>query len=303
MRAGQLIEISDGNRRAIITEQGATLYRLIWDEVEILDTASEDGYAGAGCHGQLLMPWPGRVRDGKYEFDGQPYQLPINDLGHHAAIHGWARWATWQVREHRNDCVTLTYRTFATPGYPWPLEFEQTYAWARSGLQCRTVVKNAGADTAPFGFGQHPYFTLGAPVIDGGLLQLPASQYFEAQDDLTPKFPALAVEGTELDYRQPRPVGQSQLDVTFTGLERDDEGLATAVFAKADGSLKVICRYDEAVTFLQIFSGDTLQSGRRHGLAIEPYTCLPDAFNNGVGLLRLNPGAAAKVGWTVTVSS
>ena len=35
-----------------------------------------------------------------------------------------------------------------------------------------------------------------------------------------------SVEGTEYDFRQPRPIGATKLDHCFTDLERDEDGLA-----------------------------------------------------------------------------
>jgi aldose 1-epimerase len=300
-RAGQLIEVSSGNRKAVITEQGATLFRVVWDGTDVLDTATEDGWAPHGCHGQLMLPWPGRVRHGHYEFEGQQYQLPIDEQRHDAAIHGWARWATWQVREHRSDRAVLGCRLFALPWYPWPLELEQTYEWGPKGLECRTVAKNLGDGTAPFGFGQHPYFTLGAPIVDSCLLQIPASQYFEPAGDLTPTLPARPVDGSPYDFRQARPVGPTEYDVTLAGLGRDADGWAVVKFRSPGGDRSITLRYDGSVSYLQLYSGDTLPSGRRHGLAIEPYTCVPDAFNNGVGLVRLAPGASTRVVWALAV--
>lgn len=302
MRAGQLIEVSSGNRRAVVTEQGATLYRVLWDDAEILDYVSEDGYAGRGCHGQLLMPWLGRIPDGTYEFEGQRYQLYINDHSHNAAIHGWARWMTWQVREHRGDRVTMALRTFANPGYPFPLELEQTYAWEQDGLHCVTVAKNLGGATAPFGVGAHPYFTLGSVTIDNDLIQLPAHQYFQADDRLTPRQPALDVEGTALDFRQARPIGDAQLDVTFTGLHRDEDGNAVSKLRRADGSMVITLKFGEGLDFIQVFTGDTLSEHRRAAVAIEPNTSAPNAFNNGVGLVRLAAGGSTRYSWSVSVS-
>src|SRR5581483_1043708 len=112
-------------------------------------------------------------------------------------------------REHRNDRVTIGYRQFALPGYPFVLEFEQTYEFGRDGLQCSLAARNIGSSLAPFGFGTHPYFTLGEPVVDSGLLQLPADEYFEAEDNLTPKLPSRPVDGTTWDFREPRAVGST----------------------------------------------------------------------------------------------
>jgi len=87
--------------------------------------------------------------------------------------------------------------------------------------------------------------------------------------------------------------------VTLTELGRDEEGRAAVSFRAPNGSVSIACRYDEPIRFLQVFSGDTLASHRRHGLALEPYTCAPDAFNNRLGLIRLEPGAAVAVRWSV----
>jgi len=127
MRAGELFEIADGNRRAVVTEQGATLFRAQWEGKELLDTVEEDGYASHGCYGQHLMPWPGRVPKGLYEYEGERYQLPITDHVKDAAIHGWTRWATWHVTEHGQDNITLGCRVLAQPGYPFPFEYELSY--------------------------------------------------------------------------------------------------------------------------------------------------------------------------------
>ena len=47
----------------------------------------------------------------------------------------------------------------------------------------------------------------------------------EADDHGIPTGSA-AVDGTEYDFREPRPIGPTKLDTGFTGLERDEDGLA-----------------------------------------------------------------------------
>jgi aldose 1-epimerase len=79
MRAGQLFEIKSGDRHAVVTEQGATLFKVTWAGTELLDSVSEDGYAEPGAHGQLLAPWPGRIRNATYDFEGEHFTLPVND--------------------------------------------------------------------------------------------------------------------------------------------------------------------------------------------------------------------------------
>jgi len=301
MRAGQLFEIKSGDRQAIVTEQGATLHRVIWAGTDLLNIANDDGYAGQGCHGQLLAPWPGRIRNAVYEFDGERFELPVNDHRVGSAIHGWLRWFTWQPHEHLEDRITMRYRMFALPAYPFPLEFEQSYGWQSYGLEIVTTITNLGSRTAPFGWGSHPYFMAGSSGIDDCLLQVPAGKYFECNDDMSPVLPALPVDGTKFDFREPRTIGTTRLDVTLTELARDDEGKAVVNLLARDGSISITCKYDEPIRYVQLYTGDTLGSHRREGVAIEPYTCAPDAFNNGLGLIRLAPGASLRVRWTINV--
>jgi aldose 1-epimerase len=299
-RAGQFFEIREGDREAIVTEQGANLFKLRWAGTDLLDTVNDDGYTGGGGHGQLLLPWPGRVRHGVYQFEGEQYQLPITDHVHGSAIHGFTHWLTWQVKEHLENKVALSCLLLAQPGYPFPLAFEQSYHLTGGELEISTTASNVGAHTAPFGSGAHPYFKTGPGIVDGSLLHVDAASYFKTGDDLNPKPPPVPVDGTSFDFREARPVGGTEYDVTLTDLARDEDARASANFRSADGSISITCKYDEPIRFLQIFSGDTLASRRRLGLAIEPCTCPPDAFNNGIGLIRLSPGRSVTVRWTIS---
>jgi len=51
---------------------------------------------------------------------------------------------------------------------------------------------------------------------------------------------------------------------------------------------------------VQVYTGDTLPTGQRKAAAIEPYTCAPDAFNNGMGLAHIAPGASIRARWTIS---
>jgi aldose 1-epimerase len=299
MRAGQLLEVVSGTRRAVVTEQGAALYRVNWDGAELLDTVTDDGFGGFGCHGQLLMPWPGRITDGVYEFDGESFQLPISDVEHHAAIHGWARWATWQVTGAAPGRIELSCRLLAVTGYPFPLELHQLYAWGPAGLDCVLTVQNIGERPAPFGYGCHPYFSVGSAQVDSDILRVPANSYVPSDGRLVPSGPAKPVDGTELDFRQPRQIGDAVLDATLTELERDRDGRATVELRSSTSGMGICCHYDESISYVQLFTGDTLPFGQRQGIAIEPYTCTPNAFNNGLGLVTLKPGEPKRISWSL----
>ena len=56
---------------------------------------------------------------------------------------------------------------------------------------------------------------------------------------------------------------------------------------------------DRAYQFLQVFTGDSLPDQARRAIAIEPCTCAPNAFNNGLGLRVLAPGQCFSSVWEI----
>ena len=84
--------------------------------------------------GQLLMPWPNRITDGRYERDGRAQQLALTEPARHNAIHGLVRWATWTVVEHREDRITVGHRLHPQQGWSWTLELTVTYLLDEQGL-------------------------------------------------------------------------------------------------------------------------------------------------------------------------
>src|SRR5690606_18112094 len=64
---GEQYEIKSGDHAAVITEVGATLrsYRVAGRDVVRGFAAEEPVHLGRG---QQLLPWPNRIRDGRYPF-------------------------------------------------------------------------------------------------------------------------------------------------------------------------------------------------------------------------------------------
>jgi aldose 1-epimerase len=122
-------------------------------------------------------------------------------------------------------------------------------------------------------------------------LRLPAQTYFLANSRLIPTGRA-TVAATPFDFRLARPIGDTVMDVSFTDLVRDDDGLARAEVSAPDGGPRVTVLLDRAYQFLQVYTGDTLPdtAARRRAIAIEPCTCAPNALNNGLALRVLAPG-------------
>ena len=117
--SGEQIEITRGDQRAVVVEVGGGLRAYSAGGRELLDAYPADGQIASG-RGQVLIPWPNRIEDGAYEFDGKQQQLALDELEARNAIHGLVRWAGWRIGEREQSRVVLEHVLHPQPGYPVP---------------------------------------------------------------------------------------------------------------------------------------------------------------------------------------
>jgi aldose 1-epimerase len=295
--SGKQITIAAADQQAVVVEVGGGLRSYSACGRELVD-----GYRGGEMsswgRGQVLIPWPNRLEDGNYEFDGRRHQLPLNEPEHRNAIHGLVGWAAWTAAAHERHRAVMEHVLHPQPGYPFSLGISIEYALLDSGLQVRTTATNLGADSCPFGSGAHPYLTLGTATIDRLILRAPGRTVLRSDERGLP-IGADAVEGKEYDFRKPRRIGSTTLDHAFTDLERDQNGLARVELRNPDHETQVSLWIDRSYSYLMLFSGDPLPDGRRRSLAVEPMTCPPNAFRTGEALIRLEPGSSFTGTWGI----
>ena len=294
--SGQQFEIVFGEQEAVVTEVGGGLRTYAVGGRPVLHGYGPDEMASGG-RGQVLIPWPNRLQDGSYEFGGRTHQLPLNEVAHANAIHGLVRWAAWSARESEAHRVVVGHVLHAQPGYPFMLELEIEYSLSAGGLHVRTTATNIGSAACPFGGGAHPYLAVGQGTVDDATLRVPAQTVLRTDDRGLP-VGSHAVDDTELDFRVARPVGSQKLDHGFTGLERDEDGLARVELTAEDGREGVRLWVDESYRYLMVFTGDLPDVSRR-GLAVEPMTCPPNAFRSGEAVVVLEPGASWSGAWGI----
>ena len=299
--SGEQLELGAGPYRAVVTSVGATL-RGLWCGPRPVVAGFGERERSTSGRGQVLAPWPNRLRDGRYRWADRDLQLPINEPERNNAIHGLVRWEEWTVTDRHPDRVTLEHVIWPRDGYPFLVELAVTYALdGAGGLSVRTRAVNAGADPCPFGAGFHPYFGTGR-AVDDVVLHCPARTSLVTDERAIP-VAREDVAGTERDFRAPRPVGTVRLDTCFTDLARDAEGRGEVRLAAPDGTDTTVWM-DGAFGFVMVFSADTLpEAQRRSALAVEPMSCAPNAFQSGEGLVVLGPGQRWEGAWGVTVRS
>ncbi|NEK60144.1 aldose 1-epimerase family protein [Geodermatophilus sabuli] len=288
------VELSAGEARLAVDLRGGGPRALTVGSRQVLD-GYPAGTVPAGRRGGVLLPWPNRLRDGRWSWHGRDLQLDVASPDSPTANHGLVSWLRWSVLDGTDAAATVGAVVEPRPGYPFRLAAAVDYALRPDRLSVTVRVRNAGGSPAPFGAGMHPYLAVGARE-DGGI--------GEAELDL-PARTELDVDGG-LPTGQRRPfdgavgrIGDRALDVPLTDLDRDPDGWARVRLRGPAGALELAV--DRSWPWLQAYSGDTLPTGqRRRSLAVEPMTCPPNALADGADLVVLEPGADWAGTWTLS---
>ena len=286
---GEQYEIRSHGWSAVTTQVGAGLRSLTWDGVELLDTylAHEEPRRWQGAH---LMPWPNRLRDGRYSIAATEYQLPINEVARMNANHGLNVGQQWEVLSHMSSAIRQ--RTVFWPRRGWPgiLAVEILHEVSEDGLTVDVLATNIGTTPVPWGYGTHPYFRFDE------LSEVELSIPFDAELAVDPErlLPIrLGPVTQEHDFTRPRRIGETVLDTAFT----DPLTREWAVSLHGDG--RTIEIWGDATTqWVQVFTPPT-----RASIAIEPMTCGPNAFNEGPthrDRILLRSGESARARWGVS---
>jgi aldose 1-epimerase len=299
--SGEQIELRHGDQHAVVVEVGGGLRSYEAGGRAVLDGYREDELSTGG-RGQPLIPWPNRLRDGRYEWEGRTLQLDLSEPAASNAIHGLTRWRNWRATERSDAGVTMRHDLHPSGGYPFALALELRYELDEAGLSVTALASNVGDAACPYGVGFHPYLRPpGVELVDECTLTLPAAERLIADDRGIPTAHE-EVAGTGYDFRNAPAVGGVVLDDCFTAIDRGPDGLARVTLTGAQGAATTLW-FDAAYPFVMVYSGDTLPApARRHGLAVEPMSCAPNAFQSGDGLARLDPGAEHVARWGLSAS-
>lgn len=298
--------LRSGDYEAVIASVGASL-RTLTHRGRNLVVPFEAEAVRPAHRGVTLAPWPNRVVDGRYAFGGREFQLALSEPARSHALHGLAVWLDFEAVDKGPDHVTLAAAIQPQTAYPWRIIVKTTFALGPDGLTQSVTARNESAEPAPWGTGPHPYLVAGDGPLDGWTLELPAAEVLEVTPDrLAPTglAPVDADDPARFDFRTARVIGAAEIDHAYTGLARDTEGIAHVRVTGADGT-GVEMSWDASCPWVQIHTADTPHAdSTRLGLAVEPMTCAPDAFNASAydydaGLVVLEPEASHTASWRI----
>lgn len=288
-----------GDYTAVVTQVGGGLRMLRHGDRDLVRPYAADEVRPR-YRGALLAPWPNRVVDGRYTFDGEAFQLDLSEPERGHALHGLVCWARFGLMDSTVSSAVLAHRLVPRTGYPFEVTVVAAYEVGPEGLRCVVTTRNVGPRPAPYGVAAHPYLLGGTGTVDGWTVQVPAEEVLEVTADRLVPLHRSPVAGTDLDFRQPRRVGATAVDHAFTALRPGPDGLVRATVLGEDGH-GVVCSWDPAVLpWVQVHTADLPDPAEsRRGLAVEPMSCPPDAFNSGTDLVVLRPGQEHVAAWTI----
>ena len=297
---GQLFRLTAGPYVAEISAVGATLEGLSVNGRELLVRSPEAGpmlfYRGA-----VVAPWPNRIGDGSYTWDGQQIQTALTEPERGNALHGLVSFQLFSPVTVAEDELVLSTQLFPSTGYPFHLVLSVHYALdPEEGLTTTVTARNLGEQDAPYGVCPHPYLVAGSEPLDTWSLQMDAGTVLTVTEDrLLPTGTEQVSPGGEFDFRSPATIGDLFIDHAFTDLGRDEKG-RFRVTVTAPGGTGVELSAGPELPWLQVHTGDRPEpENHRQGLAVEPMTCPPDAFRSGTDVVRLAPGAEHAASWAL----
>lgn len=295
-----------GDYEAVIASVGATLRSLTYRGRDLVVPFEADEVRPAH-RGATLAPWPNRIVDGKYSFGGRDFQLGLTEPARGHALHGLATWLDFEAVDKGSDHVTLAAVIQPQTAYPWRVIVTARFELGPDGLTQSVTARNDSAEAAPWGAAPHPYLVAGEGRVDEWTLELPAAQVLEVTPDRLIPTELTSVEANDperFDFRTARVIGAVEIDHAYSGLIRGSDGIATVRLTDSDGT-GVEMSWDASCPWVQVHTADKPDPATsRLGLAVEPMTCAPDAFNAGsydydAGLLVVEPEASVTASWRI----
>lgn len=282
-----LVDADTGSTADISLERGLNCFRfrprVNGTRIDALDCVDDfpDGGRPSGSGIPILFPFPNRIRDRRFEWQGRSYEIPedcvnVDRNGH--AIHGFCLDRPWRIASQSESEVLARFQLSvdAPERRPyWPADFrlDVRYALHGSSLISDFRIQNPDRDPLPWGLGTHAYFRLPLSAESSPatcLVQAPVTRHWQLDECL----PTLTVQEVpaERDLRDGCEFGRLQLDDLFSV---DTSGLSVdAVIMDAQAGLQLVQQSSPCFPFLVAFTPPN-----RPAVCLEPYTCLTDAVN------------------------
>lgn len=236
-----------------------------------------------------LSPFVCRLSNASFEFQHKRYKTGKSFSGVHA-LHGLIYNAAFNISAQQTSekfaAVTMEYNWPGNAGFPFIYHIAIIYSlFSNNLLSIQTIVTNKGEHTMPLADGWHPYFNMQA-AADECVLEMEAVGKIKMNEQLIPTGHIISASS----YNGLLPLKDKHFDDCF--ILSDTNKVCTLHGPYYQVSINA----EENYPYLQIFTPDHRQS-----IAIENLSSVPDAFNNGLGLIILEPGQTKEFVTTYSV--
>lgn len=277
-----LIQVSSEEMTCeIYPNLGASLQKLAWKGNDIIKGIEND-QEGIKAYHQLytsaaLFPFPGRIENGTYFYQEKAYALELNEPQRPNAIHGLVAFETFELVHtiQEGNSIKLEFllsKKNASTGFPFDFDLTIQYQISNSNVDVSFQVENTGDTSFPFGIGWHPYFQT------SDLSETRLS--FDAKNEVVCNSNMIPIDQQPYTQSSSFKIGSKELDTCFV-LEKPQLTLTTNTY-----QLNIQMGASNPA-FVQLYIPN-----ERDCIAIEPMTCIPNAFNHKKGLLKLAPNSS-----------
>lgn len=290
-----LWDLGKGDVRAKVSSIGASLVSL---EVrgENLSPAWNDSDSPARYHGAIIAPWPNRIEDGRYVFDGKEYQLAVNEPSRNNALHGLSAQSPWKLERISESSLECTFECGEIAGYPWKIALRARYELDDAGVIVALAAKNLSGSRAPFGCAFHPYFTFPNSRA-AWQLSCPASEVVDVDKARLLPIRTSPIADSDAPFKGEGTVELDGVDHAYGGFGSHHRAKLT------DGNTSVISiSAKQNSRWLQIHA-PTDSSHYRQSVVLEPMSCPPNNLNMGRDVTVLDSQETFETWWHIEVSS
>src|SRR6218665_18698 len=281
---------ASGELKATITAVSAVIGEGTINGIDLVPTFREDETPPSGA-GIVLVPWPSRIRDGKWVANGVTHQLDITEVPRNTALHGLLRYTEYRMIAPESDSVTLTTKVYPRPGYPFLLYTAVHYELVADGLRVTHRIENDGADSAPVAIGSHPYLKIGGVATEDLILRLDAASHITFDERLPP-----IAEGQGWGLGRGGGVGGVDGDDRGGELPSHDGEVVSSLTAPDGRSVSMWA--EPIFGYVQVYTSRDFP-GESMAIAVEPMTAPAEAFNSGRGVRWLDPGEEWECSWGI----
>ena len=277
--------------------RGGTLRSLRYFDRPLLEEF-QSWTSGNFFAGALLAPWPNRIRDGRYEIQGTTYQLPINEVARHNALHGLIYNLEWHKIKGPESGISLETILLPSDFYPSPLQFVVNYTLSKFGLIWTLSATNIGREKVPYGASIHPYLVADPNTgISEWNLKMPATQFLDVDKERLLPTSMKRCEDRGLLFSDGLLIGDLVIDHAF---KIDREMPDQRIELRSQNGSGVWMEFNDASNWIQLHTADRDGSSRgRRSMVIEPMSCPTNAFNSGTDLYWLHPQESHEMQWKI----